>query len=211
MAVTTAPRLPPASPRLLGRSLPVARALGNASCWSPPTRGRSGPAKVRAHRGAGSNLRRCLVVPNDPASFGGQPATPRRPPPACCCRPRAARAPPIPGPWPSGVRPSRSRSACPGSGCCSATSPKSRRSGPRRRGRLGPANAGATRRPWRSLRLRPANDAAAGTAARSGRVWSRESHLPESRRKRESSRPRTAATGWGARAARGEPAGRTAR
>ncbi|MEJ1276549.1 transient receptor potential cation channel subfamily M member 6 [Cricetulus griseus] len=127
--------------------------------------------------------------------------------------PAGTRVPPIPGPWPSGVRLSRSRSACLGSGSCSATSPRSRRSGSRRLGRLGPANARGTRGSWRSLRLLPASDEAAGTAARSERAsaWSPESHLPASRRKPGSAELRAAATRWGVRTARGEPTGRPSR
>ncbi|CAO2584943.1 hypothetical protein LEMLEM_LOCUS3385, partial [Lemmus lemmus] len=124
--------------------------------------------------------------------------------------PAATRVPRIPGPWPSGVRPSRSRSACLGSGSCSATSPRSRRSGSHHLGRLGPANGRGTRGPWRSLRLHPASDAAAGTAARSGNfaaAWSRESHLPASRRNPGAAELPAAATGWEARAA--EQTGRT--
>lgn len=121
--------------------------------------------------------------------------------------PAATRVPPIPGPWPSGLRPSRSRSACLGSGSCSATSPRGRRSGSRRLERLGPANDRGTWGPWRSLRLHPASGA--GTAARSGNfaaAWSRESHLPASRKNPGSAEFLAAATGWGARAA--EPTGR---
>lgn len=116
---------------------------------------------------------------------------------AQCHPPPAAHATRIPGPWPSGVRLSRSRSACLGSGSCSATSPRSRRSGSRRLGRLGPSSARGTRGPWPNLRLHPVNDEAVGTTNRSCRAvaWSPESHLLGNRGSPRSAGPRAAATG----------------
>lgn len=116
---------------------------------------------------------------------------------AQCHPPPAAHATPIPGPWPSGVRLSRSRSACLGSGSCSATSPRSRRSGSRRLGRLGPSSARGTRGLWPNLRLHPVSDAAVGTTNRSCRAvaWSPESHLLGNRGNPRSAGPRAAATG----------------
>lgn len=165
---------------------------------------------MRAHHGAGSNLRRWAAAAQRPVRPRDYPA-PSSVPPSALRLPSAR--PPIPGPWPSGVRLSRSRSACLGSGSCSATSPRNRRSGSRRLGWLGPSSARGTRGPWRSLRLLPASDAAVGTTDRSCRAvaWSPESRLLASRRNPGLAGPRAAATGQRARTASREPTGCTAR